>query len=93
MMTPMTPNPYSCTGVALSALAAIGFRLTKRVAAREAFLGLAAFHLGEYEVQKGDLKKAYSYYQYAASSGGQLGKRAQQRMQKIYPQQQTQQQR
>jgi len=55
---------------------------------------LAAFHLGEYEAQKGDLKKAYSYYQYAAGSGGQLGKTAQQRMQKIYPQkQQTKQQR
>lgn len=56
----------------------------------------ATFHLGEIELKNGNSRKAYDYYQFAASSGGELGKRAQQRMQQIYPQsnnQQNQQQR
>ncbi|MBB6520294.1 M48 family metalloprotease [Pseudoteredinibacter isoporae] len=53
----------------------------------------ATFHLGELELKQGNSRKAYEYYQFAAASGGELGKRAQQRMHQIYPQQPAQQRR
>ncbi|WP_299981088.1 M48 family metalloprotease [uncultured Pseudoteredinibacter sp.] len=46
----------------------------------------ATFHLGELELKQGNSRKAYEYYQFAAASGGELGQRAQQRMQQIHPQ-------
>ncbi|WP_299770523.1 M48 family metalloprotease [uncultured Pseudoteredinibacter sp.] len=46
----------------------------------------ATFHLGELELKQGNSRKAYEYYQFAAASGGELGQKAQQRMQQIYPQ-------
>ena len=46
---------------------------------------LAAFHLGEYAAKSGSTQQALQYYQFAASSGGELGKVAQQRVQQLSP--------
>ncbi|MCV6624952.1 MAG: M48 family metalloprotease [Cellvibrionaceae bacterium] len=53
---------------------------------------LGTFHLGEYEVQAGNKRKAYAYYQSAARGGGKLGQLAQKRMQQLNPQPQQQRQ-